>query len=382
LDLLLSEQQSLFAETAARLAADHGGPKRRRELRTAGGEIDAEAWRAVIDAEWLATVIAEAHGGQGLGAFDLALALEQAGRALMLVPLAEAGAVAWVLSRATAGAPALADLLRGSRLIVPAAATESWRHGDCPPGLDYDGKDSILRGSIPFVAFADAADAFLVAADAGSEPVLALVPRTDIGVSSERNVDGSAASTLNFADVHVAPEQMIATGARARHLISQLQQLLMLGAAAELVGLAAAALAVTLEHIKLRQQFGKPIGSFQVLQHRAVDGFIDIELDRSLIYRVLAAFDAGEHHPAMVAAAKARASRSALHVVRAALQMHGAIGYTEEHDIGLYYKCAMVLAARYGGELAQTGRFADLTLEHDPEKWMPVFGKDHAPPIG
>jgi alkylation response protein AidB-like acyl-CoA dehydrogenase len=333
-------------------------------LRAAGAEIDVEAWRAAIGAEWLATVVAEAHGGQGLGAFDLALALEQAGRALMLVPLAEAAAAAWVLSRAAAGtaAPtALSDLLRGSRLIVPATPTDSWRHGDRNPALDYDSKRSILRGRIPFVAFAGAADAFLVAVESGTEPVLALVPRTDIGVSSERNVDGSIVGTLDFASVHVALEQLIATGARARELVSQLQQLLMLGAAAGLLGLADAALAVTLEHIKLRQQFGKPIGSFQVLQHRAVDGFIDIELDRSLVYRVLAAFDAGEHHPAMVAAAKARASRSALQVVRAALQMHGAIGYTEEHDIGLYYKCAMVQAARYGGELGQTRRFAELT---------------------
>jgi alkylation response protein AidB-like acyl-CoA dehydrogenase len=76
---------------------------------------------------------------------------------------------------------------------------------------------------------------------------------------------------------------------------------------------------------------------------------------------VLAAWDAGEHHSAMVAAAKARASRSALQVTRAALQMHGAIGYTEEHDIGLYYKRAMVLAAGYGGELVQTGAFSELT---------------------
>jgi alkylation response protein AidB-like acyl-CoA dehydrogenase len=365
LDLLLSEQQNLFAETAARLATDHGGSRRRRELRATGAEIDTEAWGAAVGAEWLATVVAEAHGGQGLGVFDLALALEQAGRALMLVPLAEAAAAAWVLSRAAVGAPAspaLVDLLRGSHLIVPATAMESWRHGACPPALDYDGKSSVLRGSIPFVAFADTAGIFLVAADAGGEPVLALVSRADVGVSTERNVDGSTASRLDFVDVHVASEQVIATGAYARLLISQLQQLLMLGAAAELVGLAAAALAVTLEHIKLRQQFGKPIGSFQVLQHRAVDGFIDIELDRSLLYRVLAAFDAGEHHPAMVAAVKARASRSALQVVRAALQMHGAIGYTEEHDIGLYYKCAMVVAARYGGELGQTRRFADLTL--------------------
>jgi alkylation response protein AidB-like acyl-CoA dehydrogenase len=92
---------------------------------------------------------------------------------------------------------------------------------------------------------------------------------------------------------------------------------------------------MTLDYIKLRQQFGRPIGSFQILQHRAVNSFIDIELNRSLVYRVLADYDAGEHHPAMVAAAKARASRSALDIVRGALQMHGAIGYTEEHDIGL-----------------------------------------------
>ena len=98
---------------------------------------------------------------------------------------------------------------------------------------------------------------------------------------------------------------------RRRKLALQLQEFLMLGAAVELFGLAAAALDVTLDYIKLRQQFGKPIGSFQVLQHRAVNGFIDIELNRSLAYRVLAAYDAGEHHPAMVSAAKARASRPA-----------------------------------------------------------------------
>src|SRR5262249_17089136 len=77
----------------------------------------------------------------------------------------------------------------------------------------------------------------------------------------------------------------------------------------------------------------------------------------------LAAYDAGEHHPAMVSAAKARASRTALEITRAALQMHGAIGYTEEHDIGLYYKRALTLAARYGGELGHTGRVSALTLQ-------------------
>ena len=371
MDLLLSEQQTLFAETAARLCLDRGGPKRMRAFRAAGTEMDGVAWGAAMKAEWLATVVAEPHGGQGLGIFDFALALEQAGRHLLMIPLLEAGAAAWTISRAEDSSRArdgLGDLLCGSRLIVPATEAASWRFGGHSSGILYDHRAGVLDGSVAFVAYAGSADAFLVAIDSGPQPVLAVVPRAATGVSiaTEGNVDGSTSSRLTFAKVHVPAEQVIATGTEARKLARQLQEILMLGAAITLVGLAAAALEVTLDYIKLRQQFGRPIGSFQVLQHRAVDGFIDIELDRSLVYRVLAAYDAGEYHPAMVAAAKARASRSALQVVRAALQMHGAIGYTEEHDIGLYFKRAIGLSAQYGGELGQTRSFSDLTLEPGP----------------
>lgn len=362
MDLLLTEQQSLLAATATRLCADHGGPKRLRKLRAAGVAMDGEGWRAAHEAGWLTTVVAEDRGGQGLGAFDLALVLEQMGRQLMLVPLIEAAAAAWTLSRAADAArtqAVLADLLQGSRLVVP--ATASWSYGGRSNDVRYDHKKGMLEGSIPFVAYGGAADVFLVAIDSGAQPVLALVARGDVAIVTESNVDGSASSRLTFSNHHVPAEQVIATGAEAGRLAVGMQQLLMLGAAVALGGLAGAALDVTLDYIKLRQQFGRAIGSFQILQHRAVDGFVDIELDRSLAYRVLAAFDAGEHHPAMVSAAKARASRTALQITRAALQMHGAIGYTEEHDIGLYYKRALALAAQYGGELGHVGRFSDLT---------------------
>jgi len=365
LDLLLTEQQTLLADTAARLCADHGGAKRLRALQRAQAELDREAWRAAIAAQWLATLVAEPHGGQGLGAFDLALVLEAAGRQLLRCPLIEAAAVARTLSRAAAGArtPAvLADLLAGTQLVVPATEAASWRFDRQSSDLRYDAGSSLLQGRVPFVAYAGAADAFLVAVDSAAAPCLAIVPRKEVSVMTERNVDGSTSSTLGFAGVRVPAEQLIATGGAARRLAIELQELLTLGAAVELVGLAAAALDVTLDYVKLRRQFGRPIGSFQVLQHRAVNGFVDLELNRSLVYRVLAAHDAGEHHPAMVSAAKARASRATLDIVRAALQMHGAIGYTEEHDIGLYYKRAVALAARYGGELGHTSAFSALTL--------------------
>jgi alkylation response protein AidB-like acyl-CoA dehydrogenase len=141
-----------------------------------------------------------------------------------------------------------------------------------------------------------------------------------------------------------------------------MQELLLLGTAVELLGAAQAALDMTLSYIKLREQFGKPIGSFQALQHRAVNCYVDLELNRSLIFAVLAAWDASTCHPAMVSAVKARVGRSALDTVRAALQLHGAIGYTDEHDIGIYYKRAVALAAKYGNEITHVGRFSELTM--------------------
>ncbi len=93
-----------------------------------------------------------------------------------------------------------------------------------------------------------------------------------------------------------------------------------------------------------------------------VDCLVDLELSRSLLYRVVAAWDRHEAHPAMVSACKARLSRGALATVRLAVQLHGAMGYTDEHDIGLYYKRAVTLAAKYGNEVTQTDRFSALTL--------------------
>ena len=366
MDLLLNEQQSLLAETAARLCADFGGPKRLRALNSAGAEMDKEAWSELIRAGWLSTVVAEHHGGSGLGVFDYALVVEQAGKQLLQVPLVEAAAAARTLSMAASDGASpsaiLSELLAGARVIVPATTATSWSYGDGPASVSFDAQASSLSGTIPFVAFAQSADAFLVAVESRPEAVVCVVPRDTSGITAtaSRNVDGSASSTLVLD--RVSPQSVIATGATAQQLTLEMQEFLMLGAGVELLGLAAAALDVTLDYIKLRQQFGRPIGSFQVLQHRAVNGFIDIELNRSLAYRVISAFDAGEHDPAMVSAVKARTSRCALEIIRGALQMHGAIGYTEEHDIGLYYKRAIALAARYGNELHHTARFSDLTL--------------------
>ena len=182
-------------------------------------------------------------------------------------------------------------------------------------------------------------------------------------------IDGSTSTELTFSRVAVPPEDILARGDKAAAIVSEMQELLILGTAAELLGVAQAALDMTVGYTKLREQFGKLIGSFQALQHRMVDCYVDVELNRSLLFKVLSAWDDDTSHPAMVPAVKARLSKAALKTVRAALQLHGAIGYTEEHDIGVYYKRAVALAASRRATASACCAAWSLRLRSAPRGW-------------
>jgi alkylation response protein AidB-like acyl-CoA dehydrogenase len=358
MELLLNEQQALLRDAAAKLGASKGGPRRARSLRDARTSIDADAWKEIVAAGWLSALVSEDRGGLGLGLFDLSLALEETGKQVVMAPLIEAASAVWAL--AEAGAPV--DEAMQSKLVVPATRPPAQNYAEAKSGPRFDGRT--LTGSLSFVPFADVADTFLISANEDEEAALCLVPRAADGLSvaTIRNIDGSTSGQLTFSQVGVSGGQIVSQGGKAAAIAAKMQELLLLGAAVELLGTAQAALDITLAYIKLREQFGKQIGSFQALQHRAVNCYVDVELNRSLIFAVLAAWDAGTSHPAMISAVKARVSRGALDTVRAALQLHGAIGYTDEHDIGIYYKRAVALAAKYGNEITHVGRFSDLTM--------------------
>jgi len=115
---------------------------------------------------------------------------------------------------------------------------------------------------------------------------------------------------------------------------------------------------ITLDYMRIRKQFGKLIGSFQALQHQAANIYIRIESTRSLVYQVAANNDAYRIDPAMAVAVKAKASEDAMVVTQACIQLHGAIGFTDEHDIGLYLKRAMLLSSLLGDAAAQRRRYA------------------------
>jgi alkylation response protein AidB-like acyl-CoA dehydrogenase len=254
----------------------------------------------------------------------------------------------------------LDKVVSGAALVVP-ALQESAHGADPPqPRTAAAGAYGALRlsGTKLFVC-ADGADGFLVSANGRDGAGLYYVARNAPGCTllATRAVDGRNLATLELKD---APADPIPSRQSSRSAIEALHDLALLALSAELLGVMAKAQEITFDYLRIRKQFGKPIGSFQALQHQAVNIYMRTEVVRSLLYQIAANNDPYRIDPALAVALKAKASEDALFVTQACIQLHGAIGFTDEHDIGLYLKRAMVLSSLFGNAAAQRRRFVEV----------------------
>lgn len=378
MDLILSEPQKLLQESAVRLCRDFGGARRMRAIRDQDQAWDTEAWQVFASSGWHGIAVPETHGGSGMGLAGLSLVLHEMGRNLSLAPLAESQAALVALAKVEtrAAQECVQGRVGGKRLLLPAVHFPDWT-GQSESGLAAEGSGGTvtLSGTVAGVPYAMAADDYLVHAvhpDQGDLLCLVAADAGGLAVRSEACMDGSSVGELKFEAVSLPRDAVVATGTVASAATAVVQQALALSAGSYLVGLAQSTLDVTLEYMRQRKQFGKALGSFQALQHSAADCFVEMELNHALLWQVLLNWDAACHHPAMVCAVKARATRVALDVTRAGLQMHGAMGYTDECDIGLYYKRAMMLASLYGNEIGHTRDFSLLTQDREELGAMPA----------
>jgi alkylation response protein AidB-like acyl-CoA dehydrogenase len=226
-----------------------------------------------------------------------------------------------------------------------------------------------VTGTKRYVVAAAGADAYVVAARGESGVVLGCIDAGAAGVTRrlEPIADGRHFGTLQFEDAVVPRERVVATGAAATDALSRAIDRASAIASAELYGVMSRALEMSVDYMKTRVQFGKRIGSFQALQHRAVDLFIQRELASAVLEESLRELDA-EPEPAKRAAIasrlKARCSDAGVRITREAIQIHGAIGFTDEYDAGLYLKRALVLAAWLGNANQHRRRYSALALKN------------------
>ncbi len=340
-----------------------------RRLRGADPGFERSMWRQMADMGWLGVLIPEESGGLGLGFAAAAIIAEQMGRALYPEPYS-ASAVGATLALLHGDNPGLKQRLLprlAAGEIIAGLAWQDERGGldpeQCAVRARTQGGSLVLDGSSRFVA-TGGADGYIVAARAAQGLELYWIERSAAGLACapELRADGSSSARLGFDAVAVPAGTRVAAAATARAALQLALDHAAVAASAELLGLMDCALEMTLDYLRTRVQFGKPIGSNQALQHRAVDMYIEKELTRATLAAAVAALDdpacTPERRAAAAASAKARASQAALAICKEALQMHGAIGYTDEYDLGLYFNRALVLSAWLGNASAQRARYA------------------------
>ncbi|HET9820553.1 MAG TPA: acyl-CoA dehydrogenase family protein [Burkholderiaceae bacterium] len=356
-----TDVQRMLCMAAADFFAADGEAQRLREWRGQFPGHDRARWQRMAGLGWLGLCLPESLGGSGLGVAEAAVLLEQCGRALAPEPLV-AGALlpAWALLHGESSVlrerwlPALA---RGEAQLALAADDDATLRAE-PRGAGL-----VLEGCRRFVAGAAGADAFVVAAQAPQGTVLLLVEADQRGLqlATQPRVDGGLWGELRFEAAEVGPAQVVAGAERARAVLDRALDLARIAASAELLGVMTKALETSVAYISMREQFGRPIGSFQALQHRAADMLIQIELTRSAVLQSAAVADAhgADGHRLAIAAsqAKARASAAALEVTKGCIQLHGGIGYTDECNIGLYLKKAMFGAVWLGDATTHRRRY-------------------------
>ena len=375
MDLNYSEIQEMLKDSVERFVRDNYAFEQRRQIVESGEGFSRQHWQTYAELGWLGAALPEDVGGLGGGGIETMVVMEGLGRGLALEPFLGAVVLGGGLVDA-AGSEAqrrelLPALIAGELLLGFAFAEPGGRFDLChvETRAEATGGSWRLSGRKCVVLHGVAADRFIVPARTAGGPrdeegiTLFLVANEAAGITRRdySTVDALPASDLTFDGVEVTAEDVLGEVDGAFPHIERAVETGIAASCADAVGAMAAAVEITNEYILGREQFGQPIGRFQVLQHRLVDMFMECERARSMA--VMAAIkldtDADERRQAM-AAAKSLIGRAARFVAAQGVQLHGGMGMTEEYPIGHYFKRLMAFETMFGNTDYHADRFVAL----------------------
>ena len=337
-------------------------PGRLRALSGGSPSFDRAHWRAMGGLGWLGVVLPETRGGLDLGARGAAVLCRALGAVAAPEPLVEtAVAAATVLAHCAADDALIDSLISGTAVFVAALGAPN---ADAFATLEArsDGPAAHVDGILDTVPLGTDADILIVPAHLDGEPAWLLVQPDAEGVDLEARPlgDGSANARLLLCDCAATVLGRGEVACAAWHAARNIAEL---ASSAYQLGLADTLLSTTIEYASTRRQFGQAIGSFQALQHRLVDNYLSFRLADAVAEECLDEMDrgvSGRDADRIASRARQRSGDALLEIAREAIQLHGAIGYTEECDVGLFVNRALVMTARYGRPDAHVARLARL----------------------
>lgn len=375
--LYYDEDQAMLADTASQFMADEGAITKQlrhwrdRDCKDGFGHA---LWKQFAEMGFTGMLVGEDDGGLGMGQVEAGIVLEEIGRNLTPSPfLSSSVLAATALKHGSNDVRGrwLPGLISGEQVFA-VAIDEGPKHRPQTIACraEKSGNGFRLSGQKDFVVYGASSEMIVVAArTSGSDSedggiTLFAVPQDAAGMThdSVRLVDSSMASHIKFDGVELDGDAVIGEVDGGREVLDAMLKAGRIGAAAEGVGVAQGAMDMTVDYLKQRKQFGKLIGEFQALQHRAAHLYSEVEIARAVTIKAAQLFDGGSDKADLMASvAKAKVAKAAGLAVREGVQMHGGIGMTDEYDIGLYMKRDRALQEFLGDQYFHAGRVAELS---------------------
>ena len=377
MDFNFTETQDMLRDTLARFLADTYDFDRRQKMIASNGGRDPGIWKALAtDLGILSAPFSEDQGGLGGGPLENMIMMEEFGKVIAVEPYLQTVVIGGGALKAAGGAMAdalIPDIIAGNAIIAFAYAEPQGRYdlANLRTSARKDGAGYVLNGHKGVVYAAPWATHLLVTARTGgsqreaSGVSLFLVDAKSAGIVRRDYpcVDGFQASEVYFENVAVPADALLGEEGAGLPLVERIVDEATVAVCAEACGVTRRLHEGTLEYSKQRQQFGQPIGRFQVLQHRMADMFLDVEQIVSMTLMATLKLDLpADERKAAVSLAKAKVSRSAKFVGQNAIQTHGGIGITQELAIGHYFKRSTMIEGQFGSADFHLDRFERLTL--------------------
>ena len=377
MDFSLSDEQKLLAESLQRFVQNEYAFETRQQIVATPDGIRKQNWRNFGEIGWLGMMFKESDGGYGGSAVDSMVIMEQVGKGLVVEQFLSSLVLAGGLI-AKAGSDQqknrwLAPMIEGEVIggFAFAEADSRFNLNAVSTTAKAENGGFRVNGSKAVVLGAQNADVLVVSARTGGEDrdaegvSLFLVSPDTEGVTRRDyvTVDGGRASEISFEQVDVGADALLGELGGASKVIERVVDEAILAVGAEAVGAMEVLYKATVEYAKQREQFGVPIGSFQVLQHRMVDMFIAHEQAKSLMYMAAIRLDEDDEIEAKKAASafKVQVGKSGRAVGQGAVQIHGGMGMTDELNIGHYFKRLTVIETLFGNTDHHLKRFAALS---------------------
>ncbi|MEM0954276.1 MAG: acyl-CoA dehydrogenase family protein [Pseudomonadota bacterium] len=357
MDFALSETQREVQQLARQILSDQVTAESLSQYdEFATPRFDTALWKQLAEAGLLGVALEESHGGMGLGFFELALLVEEAGRVLAPLPLlshAVAGALTvQAFGSETQKAKVLPGTADGSRLLT--ALLNSDPNAPLPMAIP-DGSGFRLNGTVTPVPFADSAELMLCPATTEAGPVVLIVPVDASGVALTpiKTTTYEPQQSVSFTDVAVAAEHVLATAERGAAAVAWMLNHCTAAFCAHQLGVTDVAMRMTASYTAEREQFGVPIATFQAVGHRAANCFIDVECLRLNTYQAVSLLDAGGEATTEVQIAKVWAGDVGHRVSYASQHLHGGTGIDRDYPLWRYCLWARANETMLGGSARQ-----------------------------